>query len=116
MIDIQTYRARIGLHCCRHFKVKGLMYLSFFELMIILSLLLLRSGDVEPNPGPEFSGFRGGRSTTGQIFNLRIQCKKYLQHQQNLYHVFIDLKKKPLTEYGMQPYGPPRRSAISVQI
>ena len=31
------------------------MYLSSFELMIILSLLLLRSGDVEPNPGPEFS-------------------------------------------------------------
>ena len=28
-----------------------------------------------------------------QIFNLRILCEKYLQHQQNLYHVFIDFKK-----------------------
>ena len=39
------------------------------------------------------AGFRIGRSTTEQIFNLRILCEKYLQHQQDLYHVFIDLKK-----------------------
>ena len=38
----------------------------------------------------EQAGFRAGRSTTEQIFNLRILCEKYLQHQQNLYHVFID--------------------------
>ena len=37
--------------------------------------------------------FRAGRSTTEQIFNLRILCQKYLQHQQDLYHVFIDFKK-----------------------
>ena len=37
--------------------------------------------------------FRAGRSGTEQIFNLRILCEKYLQHQQNLYHVFIDFKK-----------------------
>ena len=41
----------------------------------------------------EQAGFRAGRSTTEQISNLRILCKKYLQHQQNLYHVFIDVKK-----------------------
>ena len=39
------------------------------------------------------AGFRTGRSTTEQIFNLRILCEKYLQHQQDLYHVFIDFKK-----------------------
>ena len=39
------------------------------------------------------ASFRAGRSTTEQIFNLRILCKKYLQHQQDLYHVFIDFKK-----------------------
>ena len=37
--------------------------------------------------------FRAGRSTTEQIFNLRILCEKYLQHKQDLYHVFIDFKK-----------------------
>ena len=39
------------------------------------------------------AGFRAGRSTTEQIFNLRILCEKYLQHQQDLYHVFVDFKK-----------------------
>ena len=41
----------------------------------------------------EQAGFRAGRSTTEQIFNLRILCEKYLQYQQDLYHVFIDFKK-----------------------
>ena len=41
----------------------------------------------------EQAGFRAGRSTTEQIFNLRILCERYLQHQQDLYHVFIDFNK-----------------------
>ena len=41
----------------------------------------------------EQAGFRAGRGTTEQIFNLRILCEKYLQRQQDLYHVFIDFKK-----------------------
>ena len=41
----------------------------------------------------ELAGFRAGRSTTEQIFNLRILCEKYLQYQQDLHHVFIDFKK-----------------------
>ena len=41
----------------------------------------------------EQAGFRAGRSTTEQIFNLRILCEKYLQDQQNQYHVFINFKK-----------------------
>ena len=28
-----------------------------------------------------------------KLFNLRILCEKYLQHHQDLYHVFIDFKK-----------------------
>ena len=39
------------------------------------------------------AGFTAGRSTTEQIFNLCILNEKYLQHQQDLYHVFIDFKK-----------------------
>ena len=38
-------------------------------------------------------GFRVRKSTTEQILNLRILCEKHLQHQQVLYHVFIDFKK-----------------------
>ena len=45
----------------------------------------------------ERDGLRQGelcpRHTMMIIFNLRILCEKYLQHQQNLYHLFIDLKK-----------------------
>ena len=39
------------------------------------------------------TGLRAGRSTAELIFNLRILCEMYLQHQQNLYYVFIDFKK-----------------------
>ena len=41
----------------------------------------------------EQAGFRTERSTTEQISNLRILYEKYLQHQQDLYHVFIYFKK-----------------------
>ena len=40
----------------------------------------------------EKAGFRAGKSTTDmteRIFNLQILCEKYLQNQQNLYHVFL---------------------------
>ncbi|MEW8544644.1 MAG: endonuclease/exonuclease/phosphatase family protein, partial [Candidatus Thiodiazotropha sp.] len=50
MIDIEIYRMRIGLHYGRHAKVKGLECLNFFELLIIMSLLLIAG--IEPNPGP----------------------------------------------------------------
>ena len=41
----------------------------------------------------EQAGFRAGRCTAEKIFNLCILCEKYLQHQQDFYHVFIDFKK-----------------------
>ena len=41
----------------------------------------------------EQAGFRPGRSTTEQVFNVRILCERYLQHQQDLYHVSIDFTK-----------------------
>ena len=41
----------------------------------------------------EQASFRAERSTTEQIFSLHIVCEKYLQHKQDLCHVFIDFKK-----------------------
>ncbi|GFO49391.1 endonuclease-reverse transcriptase [Plakobranchus ocellatus] len=41
----------------------------------------------------EQAGFRPRCSTTEQICKLRILMEKYLQHQQELQHIFIDLKK-----------------------
>ena len=59
-------------------------------LKIILNRLKPQAGKIITE---EQVGIRAGRSTTEQIFNLRILCEKYLQHQQDLYHVFIDFKK-----------------------
>ena len=59
-------------------------------LMIILNRL---KPQAEKIIAEEQAAFRAERSTTEQIFNLRILCEKYLQHQQDLYHVFIDFKK-----------------------
>ena len=54
----------------------------------------------------EQAGFRTGRSTTEQIFNPRILCENYIQHQQDLYHVFVDFKKA-FDRFGMQLCGQP---------
>ena len=54
---------------------------------------LAQENSVLRHTAEEQAGFRAGRSTTEQIFNLRILCEKYLQHQHDLYHVFIDFKK-----------------------
>ena len=59
-------------------------------LKIILNRLKLQAEKIITE---EQAGFRTGRSTTEQIFNLRILCEKYLQHQQDLCYVFIDFKK-----------------------
>ena len=59
-------------------------------LKIILNRLKPRAEEIITE---EQAGFRAGRSTTEQIFSLRILSEKYPQHQQDLYHVFIDFKK-----------------------
>ena len=56
MIDIAMYRARIGLHYHKHFKVKGIKHFTSFEFLVMLSIILLRCGDVHPNPGPPYTG------------------------------------------------------------
>ena len=62
------------------------------KVMLKIKLKRLKP-QVEKIIAEEQAGFRAGRSTTEQIFSLRILCEKYLQHQQDLYQFFIDLKK-----------------------
>ena len=60
----------------------------------MLKILLNRlKPEAEKIIAEEQAGFLPGRSTTEQICNLRILCERYLQHQHDLYHVFIDFKK-----------------------
>ena len=111
---IITLPKKGNLQLCQNYRTISLIsHSSKVMLKVILNRLKPQAEEIIAE---EQAGFRAGRSTTEQIFNLRILCEKYLQHQQNLYHVFIDFKKKPLTECGMQPYGPPCGSTILVQI
>ena len=72
------------------FGSSGISHPGKVMLKIILNRL---KPQAEKIIAEEQAGFRAGRSTTQQIFNLRILCEKYLQHQQDSYHVFIHLKK-----------------------
>ena len=60
---------------------------------VMLKIILNRlEPQAEKIIAEEQAGFGAGRSTTEQIFNLRILYEKYLQHQQDFYHVFKDFK------------------------
>ena len=79
------------LQQCQNYRTISLIsHPSNVMLKIILNRLKPQAEKIIVE---EQAGFRAGRSTTQQIFNLRILCEKYLQHQQDLYHVFIDVKK-----------------------
>ena len=47
----------------------------------------------EEHLAEEQAGFRARRSTVEQIFNCRVLIEKHLQHQNDLFHNFIDFKK-----------------------
>ncbi|WP_419652868.1 RNA-directed DNA polymerase, partial [Thiolapillus sp.] len=86
-----TLPKKVNLQQCQNYRTISLIsHPSKVMLKIILNRL---KPQAEKIIAEEQAGFRAGRSTTGQIFNLRILCEKYLQHQQDLYHVFIDFKK-----------------------
>ena len=80
-----------NLQLCQNYRTISLIsHPSKVMLKIIFNRLRPQA---EKIIAEEQAGFRAGRSTTEQIFNLCILCEKYLQHQQDLYHVFIDFKK-----------------------
>jgi len=80
-----------NLQLCQNYRTISLISIPS---KVMLKILLNRlKPQAEKIIAEEQVGFRVGRSTTEQIFNLRILCKRYLQHQQNLYHVFVDFKK-----------------------
>ena len=91
-----------NLQLCQNYRtIRFISHPSKVMLKIILNRLQPQAEEIIAE---EQAGFRARRSTNEQIFNLRILCEKYLQHQQNLYHVFIDFSKRPLTGYGTKPY------------
>ena len=88
---IITLPKKGNLQLCQNYRTISLpSHPSKVTLKILLNRL---KPQAEKIIAEEQAGFRPGRSTTEQICNLRILCEKYLQHQQDLYHVFIDFKK-----------------------
>ena len=80
-----------NLQLCSNYRTISLIsHPSKIMLKVILNRL---KPQAEKIIAEEQAGFRPGRSTVEQVCNLRILCEKYLQHQQDLYHVFIDFKK-----------------------
>ena len=80
-----------NLQQCQNYRTTSLIsHSSKVMLKIILTRL---TPQAEKIIAEEQAGFRAGSSTTEQIFNLRILYEKYLQHRQDLYHVFVDFKK-----------------------
>ena len=79
-----------NLQLCQNYRTTSLISHPSKVMLVILNRLQPQAEEIIAE---EQAGFRAGRSTTEQIFNLRILCEKYLQHQQNLYCVFIDFKK-----------------------
>ena len=88
---IITLPKKGNLQLCQNYRTISLIsHPSKVMLKILLNRL---KPQAEKIIAEEQAGFRPGRSTTEQIFNVTILCEKYLQHQQDLYHVFIDFKK-----------------------
>ena len=71
-----------NLHQCQNYRTISLIsHASKVMLKILLNRL---KPQAEKIIAEEQAGFRARMSTTEQIFNLRILCEKYLQHQQDL--------------------------------
>lgn len=91
-IEVSEYRMHIGLHYCRHLKIKGLSHFSEFEFLIFLSILLLKCGDVETNPGPESGMSTPSDTSTTSINETAIREKFSLVH----YNVQSLINKKDI--------------------
>ena len=88
---IITLPKKGNLQQCQNYRTISLIsHASKVMLKVILKRLSPQAGEIIAE---EQAGFRSGRSTSEQIFNLRVLGEKYSQHQQDIFHVFIDYKK-----------------------
>ena len=81
---IITLSKKGNLQQCQNYRTISLIsHPSKVMLKVLLNRL---KPEAEEIIAEEQAGFRAGHSTIEQIFNLRLVCEKYLQHQQDLYH------------------------------
>ena len=80
-----------NLRQCQNYRTISLIsHPSKVMLRVILNRLTPKAEELLSE---EQAGFRAGRSTVEQIFNVRILIEKHLQHQRDIFHNFIDFKK-----------------------
>ena len=84
------YKGKLAALCQNCRTISLISFSSKGMMKVILNRLKPQAEEIIAE---EQARFRAGKSTTEHIFNLRILCENYLQHQQNLYHVFTDFKK-----------------------
>ena len=87
---IITLLKKGNLQLCQNYRTISLI--SHPSKVILIILLNRLKPQAEETIKEEQAGFRAGRNTNEQRVNLRILCEKYLQHQQSLYHAFVDFK------------------------
>ena len=90
---ITTLPNKGNLQLCQNYRTISLISHPSKVMLRVRILLNRLKPQAEEIIKEEQADFRAGRSTTEQIFNLRILCEKYLQRQQSLYHFFVDFKK-----------------------
>ena len=86
-----TLPKKDNLQQCQNYRTISLISHPS-KVMLKIKLNRLKP-QAEKTIAEEQAGFRAGRSTTEQVFILRILCEKYLQHQQDLYDVFTHFQK-----------------------
>ena len=83
-INLYTYRARIGLHRHRLFKLKGYKHFNSFEFVILLAMLLYQAGDVEKSPWPQSDNDNNTSFSSSPVFNGEFSVVHY--NVQSLLH------------------------------
>ena len=77
-------------HCQNYRTISLISHSKQVKSRVILNRL---GSQAEHILGEEQGGFRTQKSTTEEIFNLRLLVEKHFEHQKELFHNFINIKK-----------------------
>ena len=110
---IITLPKKGNLQLCQNYRTISLIsHSSKVMLKVILNRLKPQAQEIIAE---EQAGFRAGRSATDRSSTSE-SCVKSTSNTSRICTMSSLISKKPLAEYGTQPYGPPCGSTISVQI
>lgn len=80
-----------SLRHCQNYRIISLIS-HYIKVLLRIMLNHLKS-KVEELLSEKQAGFRAVWSTMEQVFSCRIFVEKHLQHQKDMFHKFVDLKK-----------------------